>query len=460
MSDRQNAILARDLYLQVKDLPIVSPHGHCDPHWWVEDAAFPDPADLLITPDHYIFRMLYSHGVQLESLGIGKAPEDRDGRAIFQILANHWHCFLGTPSREWMEYTLKHTLGVATELSPETSDLVYDEIAEKLNDRALRPRALFDRFKIEVLATTDVANDDLGHHAAIASSQWNGRIIPTFRPDAILNPQHKAYAVESARLAELTGKDTSDPDTFLQAVRLRRSHFIAHGATATDHDVPFLMTQWLDRPELERLHHLAARGRISPDEARRYYGHMLIEMAQMSIEDGLVMQLHVGSRRNTNRYLFNKYGPDMGADIPTCVNWVKGLDGLLNKVGNDPGLRILLFTLDESSYARELAPMAGHWPCLRLGPPWWFHDSVNGMRRYFDQLVETAGYFNLAGFNDDTRAFLSIPARHNTWRRAAAIHLAEQVDGGRLTKSDAQMLAPRLCRDLALDAYRLTKSEF
>ena len=447
---------ARAIYDGITDLPIVSPHGHCDPSWWAEDAPFPNPAALLIQPDHYVFRMLYSQGVPLADLGIGPGGEDRDPRAVFRLFTQHWDAFLGTPSRQWMEFTLRRTLAVKTPLTPGSADALYDEIAAKLTEPAFQPRALFDRFGIEVLATTDAPTDPLNHHASIAASGWPGRVIPTFRPDDLLNPQRPNHPGAIARLAEMTGRDVARFPDFLEALRLRRSAFIAAGATATDHDVPDLGTRWLDRDVIEDLHSKALAGTLSRDETKAYYGHMLVEMAQMSVEDGLVMQIHAGSRRNTNAPLLASHGPDMGADIPGAIDWVDGMAALLNRVGNDPRLRVILFTLDESTYARELAPMVGHWPCLRLGPPWWFHDSLNGIRRYFDRVVETAGYRNLAGFNDDTRAFLSIPARHDTWRRALALHLADQVDRGVLARADADRLAPALARDLALDAYRLT----
>ncbi len=457
-SDKMN-VTAQHLYERVRDLPIVSPHGHCDPSWWANDTPFSDPATLLIVPDHYVFRMLYSQGVSLNDLGIGVPQEQRDARAIFQLFADHWHCFLGTPSREWMEFTLHKTLGIQKELSPVTANDVFDEIAEKLKEPSFRPRALFDSFNIEVLATTDAANDDLRHHQTIKASGWNGRVIPTFRPDSVLNPSRKDHQAELTKLGEITNKDITNYSEFLEALKLRRAYFVAHGATATDHDVPELATIWLEPHEIEVLHKRAVKGELSKVEATTYYGHMLIEMAQMSVEDGLVMQLHAGSYRNTNDSIFKAYGPDMGADMPRAVNWVEGLNNLLNRVGNEPDLRVLLFTLDETSYSKELAPLAGHWPCLRVGPPWWFHDTTNGMKRYFDQIVETAGYFNLAGFNDDTRAFLSIPARHDTWRRSVSIHLAEQVECGRFKVADAEMLAGKLCRDLALEAYGLQKRD-
>jgi glucuronate isomerase len=449
---------AGDLYERIAGLPIVSPHGHCDPSWWATDAAFPNPAALLIVPDHYVFRMMYSRGVDLASLGIGPGSESRDPRDVFRCFAQYWDAFLGTPSRLWMEFTLTRTLGIDTPLSPRSADELYDEIASKLATDAFRPRALFDHFGIEALATTDAATDPLSHHVDIAASGWPGRIIPTFRPDDVLNPMRPNHATALARLAEITRRDVTTYTGFLDALRDRRAAFRALGATATDHDVPELATCWLGRDRIEALHAGAIAGNLTGSEARDYYGHMLVEMAQMSVEDGLVMQIHAGSRRNTNAPLFASHGADMGADIPGVIDWVGGMAALLNRVGNEARLKVILFTLDESTYARELAPMAGHWPCLRLGPPWWFHDSLNGIRRYFDQVVETAGYQNLAGFNDDTRAFLSIPARHDTWRRAVALHLAEQVDRGILARTDAERLAPFLARDLALDAYCLNES--
>ena len=446
---------AQKLYEQVKDLPIISPHGHCDPVWFASNKPFPDPATLLIVPDHYVLRMLYSQGVSLNSLGIGIPQEQRNPREIFQLFADHWHCFLGTPSREWLEHTLYQVLNVSCELNPETANTVFDEIAEKLQDPNFTPRTLFDQFNIEVLATTDSANDQLEDHQTIKASGWSGRIIPTFRPDSVLNPAHADYQNAIEELAQLSNRDLSGYSNFLQALQERRLFFKTLGATATDHAVANLTTDWLERHEVEKLHVDAFAGKITPENAIRYYGHLLVEMAQMSVEDGMVMQIHAGSVRDTNQEVSSRYGSDMGCDIPKAFDWVHGLNGLLNRAGNNPKLRLIAFTLDEGTYARELAPLAGHWPCLRLGPPWWFHDSPNGMKRYFDQVVETAGYYNLAGFNDDTRAFLSIPARHDTWRMAVAGHLSEQIDNGRFTTQDAASLARHLCYESAVESYRL-----
>lgn len=446
---------AMSLYEAIRDLPIVSPHGHCDPAWWADDARFPDPAALLIQPDHYVFRMLYSQGVPLGDLGIGPQGRGRDPRDVFRLFAHHWDLFLGTPSRQWLEHTFHHTLGVSSPLCPETADAIYDHIEAKLASPEFRPRALFDRFGISLLATTDPATSSLSNHAKIAASDWSGRVVPTFRPDDLLNPQRSGHRTALATLAEMTDRDTGVYQEFLDALRDRRAAFRAAGATATDHDVPDLATCWLDRDQITKLHQGAVTGTLSQPEARAYYGHMLVEMAQMSAEDGLVMQIHAGSRRNTNQALFDAIGPDMGADIPGAIDWVGGMADLLNRVGNDPRFRVLVFTLDESTYARELAPMAGHWPSLRIGPPWWFHDSPNGIRRYFDNVVETAGYYNLAGFNDDTRAFLSIPARHDLWRRGVALHLADQIERGVLNTSQAARLGQWLAHDAAVESYRL-----
>lgn len=446
---------ADTIYERIKDVPIVSPHGHTDPSWFADNQAFSDPAELLIIPDHYVFRMLYSQGVALEKLGVGVAPEERDPRAIFKLFAAHWNRFLGTPSRQWLEHTFVNVFDIAEPFGPDTADLFYDIIAEKLQTPEFRPRALFERFNLEVLATTDGALDDLAHHKKGLSDGWGGRLVPTFRPDTVLNPALPEFGADVAALGTLTNEDTKTYAGYLSALRSRRAYFKDVGATATDHDVPNIHTNWLSEGVVSELFARAISGQLNADEQVKFYGHMLIEMAQMSIEDGLVMQIHGGNSRSTNQYLLDRFGRDKGADIPHAADWVGGLDALLNKVGNNPDFTLILFTLDETTYARELAPMAGHWPALKLGPPWWFHDSLAGIARYFDQVVETAGYWNLAGFNDDTRALLSIPARHDLWRKGVSIHLARQIERGLFGPSDAHEIAKLLTRDLALEAYKL-----
>lgn len=456
--DRNLTGNAAAVYEAIRELPIVSPHGHCDARWFSENAPFPDPATLLIKPDHYVFRMLYSRGIDLADLGIGPQGSDRDPRDVFKLFAANWHLFLGTPSRRWLDYSFRNVFGIDEPFSSRTADLFYDRIEECLKSDAFLPRALFDRFGIELLATTDGALDTLEQHDLIRQSQWGGRVIPTFRPDSVINPGHRKFVEDVRRLGEITGEDTADFNAYLEALRKRRQFFRQAGATATDHDVPDLHTGWLDKDERVSLFSGALKGSLGDRDALRFHGHMLIEMAQMSVDDGLVMQIHAGSTRSTNRQLFDNHGPDMGADIPKAVNWVAGLDALLNRIGNNKDVTIIAFTLDESTIGRELAPMAGHWPALRLGPPWWFHDSENGIARYFDNVVETAGYWNLAGFNDDTRAFTSIPARHDLWRCGVALHLGQQTDRGRMNLDEACQIGGLLARDLAVEAYRLEGS--
>ena len=450
MASKLNAT-ADALYQSVKNLPIISPHGHCDPSWFAENKPFENPASLLVTPDHYVFRMLYSQGINLKDLGIGEPGAQADPRDVFRIFVAHWHLFLGTPTRLWIDYVLYKTLQITAKLTTQNADSIYDQISDKLEQDAYLPRALFDSFNIETLATTDSALDDLRHHSAIKSSSWTGHVIPTFRPDGILDPLDQNFLQNLVELASLTGLSLDTYAEYLSAIRARRVYFIEMGATATDHAIDIIHTEWLSEPN--EIYQRIKQGLETETDARRFYGHMLIEMAQMSVEDGLTMQIHGGSKRNTNRQLLLEFGRDMGADIPISTNWVSGLDALLNRVGNISSLTIILFTLDETTYARELAPLAGHWPCLRIGPPWWFHDSAKGISRYFDQVVETAGYYNLAGFNDDTRAFLSIPARHDLWRRGVALHLAAQINQGIFGRTQAEDLAQLLSTGLARQAY-------
>ena len=454
-TDDRTRGLARDLYDRIHALPIISPHGHCDPAWFAENAPFPDPARLFVTPDHYVFRMLFSQGVPLESLGIARrdgGEVETDGRAIWRVFASHWHLFRATPSQMWVEHAFEDVFGWEETLSAETADAAYDHIAAKLADPAFRPRALFDRFGIEVLATTDSALDPLAHHETIRAADWNGRIVPTYRPDATVDPEAQGFAANVARLGEITGEDTTTWTGYLAAHRKRRADFIALGATATDHGHPTARTADLDDPAS-----LFGRviGGATAEDAETFRAQMLTEMARISLDDGLVMQIHAGSSRNHSAAMHAAFGPDKGFDIPARTDYVGTLKPLLDAHGTDPRLRIILFTLDETVYSRELAPMAGVYPSLLLGPAWWFFDSPEGMRRYREAVTETAGFYNTAGFNDDTRAFCSIPARHDVARRVDCAHLATLVATGRLTRPDAEEVAEDLAYRLAKKAYRL-----
>ena len=457
-TDPRSRDLARALYEGVRDLPILSPHGHTDPRWFAEDQPFPDPAQLFVTPDHYVFRMLCSQGVALTDLGVPRVdggPTETDGRAIWRLFARHYHLLRGTPSRLWLDHSFQHVFGIDRRLSAETADHYYDHIADCLARPAFRPRALFERFNIEAIATTEAATDDLRWHAMIRDSGWRGRVITAYRPDGVIDPEMAGFADNVALMGQQTGFDTTTWAGYLDAHRARRAVFIAHGATSSDHGHASARTEDLPRAEAAALFAKALRGVCTAEEADAFRGQMLTEMARMSLEDGLVMQIHPGSRRNHSDGVLAMFGRDKGFDIPGRTDYVTALRPLLNAVGMDPRLTVILFTLDETAYARELAPLAGVWPCLRLGPAWWFHDSPEGMRRFREMTTETAGFYNTVGFNDDTRAFCSIPARHDVARRVDCSYLATLVATGRLAEDEAPEVARDLTHGLAKRAYKL-----
>ena len=453
--DHQRSI-ARALYESVKDLPIISPHGHTDPEWFATDAPFTDPVSLFITPDHYVFRMLYSQGIELEALGIGKpALSDEEARTVWRLFATNYHLFRGTPSRIWLDHVFSEVFDIEQRLSSDTADTYFDAISAALKTDAFKPRALFDRFNIEVLATTESPLDTLPFHDQIAASEWDGRVITTFRPDPVMDPEFEGFVDNVEQLGELTNTDISSYAGYLNALRDRRGYFRARGATATDHGHPSPRTADLSGTESAALYQKVLSGSASSEDADLFRAQMLTEMAAMSVEDGMVMQIHPGSFRNHNQVLFDRYGRDMGADIPMQTSYVAALKPMLDRFGNNSKLSVILFTLDETTYSRELAPLAGHYPSLKLGPAWWFHDSPEGMRRFRNQVTETAGFYNTAGFNDDTRAFLSIPARHDLARRIDCGHLAKLVAEHQIQDDEAFELAHALAYSLAKDAYRL-----
>lgn len=456
--------LARRLYETVEHLPIISPHGHTDPEWFASNANFSNPTDLLLTPDHYLFRMLYSQGIALESLGIRPRQSDpafasgkpvTEPRVAWRLFASHYHLFRGTPSRLWLDWVFAEVFGLRDRLDEQTADQYYDQIASALLTPQFKPRALFERFGIEVLATTESPLDPLAHHQAIRASGWGGRIITTFRPDPVVDPAYEGFVDNLDALSQLTREDCLTYAGYLAALRQRRAFFAANGATATDHGHPTAATADLIERDAQQLFGVVSRGEASDQQAELFRAHMLTVMAGMSLEDGLVMQIHPGADRNHNRQLFKRFGRDKGADIPTATDYVSALKPLLERYGNEPALTVIVFTLDETAYSRELAPLAGHYPCLRLGPPWWFHDSPEGMRRFRQCVTETAGFYNTAGFNDDTRAFLSIPARHDVARRMDCGFLAQLVAEHRLEEWEAAELATELAYSLAKRSYKL-----
>src|SRR5579863_4204437 len=446
--------IARALYDHVRALPIVSPHGHTHAAWFARNEPFPDPAKLFVQPDHYIFRMLYSQGVSLDDLEIGR-PALKNPRGVWRIFASHYYLFRGTPTRLWLDFAFQELFGLKERLSEKTADLYFDTISEKLLTPEFRPRALYDRFNLEVLATTDSPLDLLDDHKAIRDSNWNARILPTFRPDPVVDPEFEGFADNVSKLGEQTGEDASTWAGYLNALRVTRLRFRELGCTATDHGHPTARTAKLTTAEAAELFRRVINSRADAQQQELFRAQMLTEMARMSLEDGLVMQIHSGSARNHNRKLYEQYGRDVGADIPKPTNYVDALRPLLDQFGNERNLTIIVFTLDESAYSRELAPLAGHYPCLRLGPPWWFHDSPAGMMRFREQVTETAGFYNTVGFNDDTRAFLSIPGRHDMARRMDCAFLAKLVAEHRIEEDEALELAHDLAYRLVKKAYRL-----
>ena len=449
--------VAAKLYETVRDLPIISPHGHTDPAWFAENNPFPNPSALFIQPDHYIFRMLYSQGISMESLGVPQVDgkQHADPREVWRIFARNYYLFRATPTRLWLDYAFAENFGLKDRLSADNADEYYEIIDKALRTKEFLPRALFDRFNIEVLATTDTAVDSLEYHQKIRASGWKGRVLPTFRPDAVVDAEYSGFQENLKKLGEVSGEDVSNYKGYLAALRKRRAFFKANGATATDHGHLTALTADLSELEASALYERIYTGKTSPGDVEQFQAQMLTEMAGMSVEDGLTMQLHPGSVRNLNQKVYEKFGRDKGADMPSPTEYVRALRPLLSKYGNEPNFTFILFTLDESTFSRELAPLAGHYPCLRLGPPWWFLDSPEGMMRFRETATETAGFYNTVGFNDDTRAFLSIPARHDVARRVDCAFLGRLVAEHRLDKDEAFEVVKDLTVNLVKKAYRL-----
>jgi glucuronate isomerase len=457
LAESASRAVAVRLYDTVRDLPILSPHGHTDPQWFADNQPFPNPAALFLQPDHYIFRMLYSQGVSLESLGVPQVDgkQNADPREAWRIFARHYYLFRGTPTRLWLDYAFQELFGLKERLSADNADEYYETIDKALRTPEFLPRALFDRFHIEVLATTDAAFDSLEFHRKIKASGWKGRVLPTFRPDAVVDAEYLGFQDNLKRLGEASGEDISSYKGYLNALRKRRAFFKENGATATDHGHLTALTADLPWSEASALYERIYTGKTRAGDVELFQAQMLTEMAGMSVEDGLTMQLHPGSVRNHNLKVYEKFGRDKGADIPSPTEYVRALRPLLSKYGNEPNFTFILFTLDESTFTRELAPLAGHYPCLRLGPPWWFLDSPEGMMRFRELATETAGFYNTVGFNDDTRAFLSIPARHDVARRVDCAFLGRLVAEHRLEEAEAMEVIQDLTVNLVRKAYKL-----
>ncbi len=451
-ADQRTREIARELFAHVRELPLISPHGHVDPGILADDAAFPDPAQLIITPDHYLTRMLLSQGIPPSELGVRRVDGGQtqtDPRRIWRTFADNWHLFRGTPSKLWLEQTLRQVFGIEPPLTYET----YDQLAEKLGQPEFRPRALFAKFNLEVLATTESPSDDLSRHAKLKADGWLGKVITTFRPDDVVDMDWAGWPDRVARLGEISGCDTSTFEGFLEALRQRREVFIEYGATCSDHGHPTAQVAIAD--DVAAIYQRGLRGMVSPGEAEAFRAHMLMEFARMSLDDGLVMQLHPGSSRNHNRYLHRAYGRDTGGDIPQATEYTFALKPLLDAYGHDPRLRVVIYTLDEYTYTREMAPLAGGYPALFLGAPWWFLDAPEALRRWREAVTETAGFYNTAGFVDDTRAYCSIPVRHEVSRRVDAGFLARLVAEHRLSLDEALETIADLAYNLPKKVFKL-----
>jgi glucuronate isomerase len=448
--------VARRIYQSTRGLPLLCMHGHVDAAVFADDERFSDPAHLLVVPDHYVTRMLVSQGVSLDQLGVprldGKEVET-DPRAIWRLFCTHWHLFRGTPSRYWLEHELAEVLKLDIAPSPDTADQLYDLIDARLAEPGLRPRALLNAFDIELISTTDSATATLDDHARLRAAGFGERIIPTFRPDALTHVGHTGWTRQIARLQTLSGIDTGGYEGFLAALRSRREAFVAAGARATDHGHVTAVAEPLTVDEAKRIYADASNGSVSRHAAQAFAGHMLFEMARMSCDDGLVMQIHPGVLRDHDPAIHASFGSDHGFDIPIAAEFTRALQPMLTAFGRDPNFRVVLFTVDETVYSRELAPLAGVYPSVRLGAPWWFLDSPDGMRRFRELVTETAGFYNTSGFVDDTRAFLSIPARHDLARRIDAGYLARLVVEHRLPEEEAVETAADLAYRLPQKAY-------
>lgn len=457
-SDPVRRKVARELYEGIKKNPIISPHGHVDPNIFVNNKPFPNPKELFISPDHYVFRMLYSQGISLESLDIpdknGKTL-GADPKKVWQIFGDNYYLFAGTPSGAWLDFEFSEVFGIKEKLNGKNAGKIFDEINEKLQSPEFLPRALFERFNIEVLSTTDAATDTLEQHTKIKASGWKGRIVPAFRPDNVTDLSVPSWRENIKKLSELVQFEITSYKKFIEAIEKRREFFKWVGATSTDHGVVSPYTHELSETETEAIFSRALKGNLEKDDAFKFTAHMLMELARMSTEDGLVMQIHPGSFRNHNKTILEKYGPDKGCDIPVQTEYTENLRELLNKYGNNNNFTVIVFTLDESTYSRELAPLAGHYPAMKLGPSWWFHDSIQGMTRFREMVTETAGFYNTVGFNDDTRAFVSIPARHDLSRRVDSNFLAGLVSKHIISLDEAKNISQDLSYNLVKRAYKL-----
>ena len=431
--------IARSLLDLVENLPIISPHGHVDAALLEKNNPFPDPATLLISPDHYVTRLIHASGVPLDQLRVGGTTAV-EPRVVWRNFCKAWPLFDGTASGYWLRSEFVNVFGQDdSKITEENSDAIYDAIQAKLDGPSFRPRQLFKDFKIEVLATTDDPLDDLSSHAALAAdSSFTGRVLPTFRPDAYIKFYAPDWAERVEKLITIAGDGQQGYAGYIRALENRRRYFIEHGAVSADHGSRTALTLKLDGSEGQALFEKALRGEATAADADIFEAHMIYHMAAMSVKDGLVMTLHPGVYRNHHPSTFERFGADTGHDIPFATTYTEALRPLLADFGTAPGFHFIPFTIDETVFSRELAPLAGFYPAMYLGAPWWFLDAPDAMLRFRAAVTETAGFSRSSGFIDDTRAFCSIPARHDASRRVEASFLARLVAEHRISEERAR----------------------
>ncbi|GAB3915077.1 uronate isomerase [Microlunatus endophyticus] len=448
--------LARSIYQQVSGAPIYSPHGHVDAAVLAENRPFGNPAELLITPDHYVTRLIHAYGVGLDQLGVN--TPDADPREIWRLFCSHWHVFAGTVVRYWFESELSEVFGLTVQPSAETADDLYDQLSEQLARPDFRPRELFDRFNIAVLATTDDPASDLSAHQLLAADpDFTGTAVPTFRADRYMTPNVPGWKGFLEELAAAADIDTGSYAGLVEALRNRRAYFKQNGGTATDSGTADAYAIPLPDAEAERIHRAALGGSVAPDEVVAYRRNLLYQLAAMSAEDGLVMQLHADVVRNYDQASFAAYGPDTGHDLPGPATFTAGLRQVLNDFGRSDTFRIVLFTTDETSFSQQIAPLAGFYPSVYVGAPWWFIDTPAAISRFRAAATDSAGFGKTSGFIDDTRAYCSIPARHDMSRRLDAGFLAGLVATHQLGEDEAYEIAGDLAGSVPVNTFRLEK---
>jgi glucuronate isomerase len=445
---------ARSIYQSTAGAPIISPHGHVSAAMLAANQPLTDPAELFVTPDHYVTRLLHASGIELERLGLGDSTTPP--REVWRTLCAQWFRFAGTPVRYWLEDALAGVFGVTVTPDPDSADELYDLLDELLSEPEYLPRALLDRFGVGTLATTDDPADSLAHHRDLASVEHlPTRVIPTLRADAYMTPDATGWRERLEALTTASGEDCGSYLGLLEAIRVRREVFRLHGATATDCGVPDAWATPLSNAQAEMLHRQGLDGSISPEGVQAYRRNLLFQFGCMAAEDGLVMQLHAGVIRNHHAATFARFGPDTGHDLPAVTTYTEPLRALLNHVGTSPTFRIVLFTVDETAFSRDIAPLAGFYPSVYAGAPWWFLDAPAAVRRYREAVTETAGFFKTSGFIDDTRALCSIPSRHDMSRRLDAAYLAELVVTRQLAEAEAHSIGQALVSEIPRNAFRL-----